>query len=107
MWGFTKPFGPLGFYAATHLEPALGHEEVVLDALFAKLLGHIEAHGAVLVVDLTLVVVTQDGIGVVDLLELVCRFGVVGVLVRVVSQRQLPAGDATHPRKEIRPFQPL
>lgn len=92
MWGFPKQFGPLGFYAATHLEPALGHEEVVLDALLSKLLGHVQSHGAVLVVDLPLGVIVEDGVGVVDLLELLRRLGVVGVFVRVVLQRQLSAG---------------
>lgn len=74
---------------ATHLEPPLGHEEVVLDALLPKLLGHVETHGAVLVVDLPLGFIVQDGVGVVDLLELLRRLRVVRVLVWVVLQRQL------------------
>ena len=38
----------------TYLKPPLGHKEVVFDAFLSKLLGHIQAHGAVLVVNLPL-----------------------------------------------------
>lgn len=75
---------------AAHLKPAFGHEEVVLDALFPKLLGSVEAHGAVLVVDLALVLIAEDGVGVVDLFELFRSFRVVGVLVRMMPQCEFP-----------------
>ena len=65
----------------SHLEPALVHEEVQLHAVVPELLGHVQAHGAVLVVDLPFVLVTEDRVGVVDLLELLCSFWVVRVLI--------------------------
>lgn len=70
----------------SHLKPPLGHEEVVFDALLSKLLGHVETHGAVLVVDPPLAVIVQDGVGVVDLFKLICSLRVVWVLVWVVLQ---------------------
>ncbi len=74
----------------THLKPAFGHEEVVFNALFSELVCDVEAHGAVLVVDLSFGVVVEDGVGIIDLFELLCRFGVVGVLVWVILQCQFP-----------------
>lgn len=67
------------------LKPALGHEEVVFDAAVSKLLGHIQAHGSVLVINLAFVLIAEDGVGVVDLLKLLCRLWVVWVFVRVMS----------------------
>lgn len=74
----------------TDLKPPLGHEEVVFDALLSELLGHVKAHGAVLIVDLPLGLIVQDGVGVVDLLELLRGLRVVWVLIWVVLQRKLP-----------------
>lgn len=85
-----SPF-PKTRVAASHLEPALGHEEVVFDAVVAKLLGHVETHGAVLVVDIALVLVTEDGVGVVDLLEPLGGLRVVWVFIWVMPQRQFPS----------------
>ena len=68
------------------LEPALVHEEVIFNTLVSKLLGHIEAHGAVLVIDLPLGLVVEDGVGIVDFLKLLSCLGVVWVLVRVMPQ---------------------
>ena len=79
-----------GSDAETHLEPPFGHKEVIFDALLPELLRHVKAHGAVLVVDPPLGLIVQDGVGVVNLLELLRRLWVVWVLVRVVLQRQLP-----------------
>lgn len=76
--------------APTHLKPPLGHEEVIFDALLSKLLRHVKAHGAVLVVDPPLGLIVQDGVGVVNLLKLLRRLWVVWVLIRVIFQRQLP-----------------
>lgn len=73
-----------------HLEPAFWHEEVVLDALFPELLSSVEAHGPVLIVDLPLVLITENGVGIVDLLEFLCGFRVVWVLVRMMPQRKFP-----------------
>lgn len=66
------------------LEPALGHEKVIFDSLLPKLLGHREAHGSILVVDTTLVHISEDGVGIIDLLELLSCFGVVWVLIGVI-----------------------
>lgn len=54
----------------THLKPALVHEEVVFNAVLSELVCDVEAHGAVLVVDLSFGVVVEDGVGIVDLFEL-------------------------------------
>lgn len=83
-----------------YLKPPLGHEEIVLDALLAKLLGHVQAHGAVLVVQLALGVVVEDRVGIVDLLKLLRRLRIIWILVRVVLQRQFPYGM----RREERTF---
>lgn len=78
-------FSPLKLHPlASHLEPALGHEKVIFDSLLPKLLGHREAHGSILVVDTTLVQISEDGVGIIDLLELLSCFGVVWVLIRVI-----------------------
>lgn len=73
---------------ASHLEPALGHEEVVFDALVPKLLRHVQAHGSILVVDLPFVLVTEDGVGIVDHLEFFSSVWVVWVLIGVMPQRK-------------------
>lgn len=73
-----------------HLGPPGGQHEVGVDVVFSKLLGHVEAQGAVRVVDVPLAEVGQDGVGVVQLLELLRCLRVVRVLVGVVPQRQLP-----------------
>ncbi len=52
------------------LEPLGGEHHDVADDVVAKLLRDVEAHRAVLVVDLTLLLITQDRVRVVDLLEL-------------------------------------
>lgn len=62
------------------------NEEVIFNALVSKLLGHIEAHGAVLIVDLPLGLIVEDGVGIVDLLKLLSCLRVVWVLVRVMPQ---------------------
>lgn len=92
-------FGPSVFHfmhettlCTAHLEPAFWHEEVVLDALFPELLSSVEAHGPVLIVDLPLVLITENGVGIVDLLEFLCGFRVVWVLVRMMPQRKFPRG---------------
>lgn len=71
----------------SHLEPALGHEEVVFDTLLPKLLCSVQAHGSILIVDLPFVLITEDGVGVVDLLEFLSSFWVVWVFIRVMPQR--------------------
>lgn len=75
----------------THFEPALGHEEVVFDAVLPKLLRSVEAHGSILIIDLPFVLVIEDGVGVVYLLKFLCSFGVVWVLIRMMPQSQFPA----------------
>ena len=62
------------------------NEEVIFNALVSKLLGHIEAHGAVLIVDLPLGLVVEDGVGIVDLFKLLSCLWIVWVLVRMIPQ---------------------
>lgn len=62
------------------------------DSIIAELLSHVEAKGAVLVIQAALVRIAQCGVGAVDLLEpLGCRW-VIGVLVWMVLESQLPVG---------------
>lgn len=68
------------------LEPALVHEEVIFNTLLSKLLCHIEAHGAVLIIDLPLGFVVEDGVGIVDLFKLLSCLWIVWVLVRMMPQ---------------------
>lgn len=75
-----------------YLEPALGHEEVIFHPLFPKLLCSIEAHGSILVVNFPFVLVTEDGVGIVDLFKLFSSFRVVWILVRMMPQCQF-SGD--------------
>jgi hypothetical protein len=70
----------------SHLKPALVNEEVIFNALVSKLLGHIEAHGAVLIVDLPLGLVVEDGVGIVDLFKLLSCLWIVWILVRMIPQ---------------------
>ena len=73
-----------------YLEPRGREHHDLSDDLVAELLGEVEAEGAVLVVELALLLVAEDGVGVVDLLEHLLGLGVVGVLVGVVLERQPP-----------------
>lgn len=75
----------------SYLRPPAGQHKVGVDVLFSKLLRHVQPQRAILIVDVALRGVVQDGVCVVDLLELVRRLGIVGVLVGVELQRQLPA----------------
>lgn len=79
-----------GCASPAHLGPPGGQHEVGVDVVFSKLLGHVEPQGAVRVVDVPLAEVGEDGVGAVQLLELLRRLRVVRVLVGVVPQRQLP-----------------
>lgn len=76
--------------AHPHLGPPAGEYEVGVDVLLPKLLGHIEPQRAVLVINVSFRGICQDGVGVVNLLKLVCSFWVIRVLVRVIFQGQLP-----------------
>lgn len=88
---------------ATHLSPPAGQDKVGVDVLLAELLGHVEPQRAVLVVDVLLGGVAQDGVGVVDLLELLSGFRVVGVLVRVKLQRHFPEKNTpTHLKRRLK-----
>lgn len=64
----------------------------MFDGIVSELLGHVEAQGAVLVVQAALVGVAQRGVGAVDLLEPLGGRWVIGVLVRVVLESQFPVG---------------
>lgn len=86
----SELFKPLDFLP--YLEPALGHEEVIFDPLFPKLLRSVEAHGSIFVVNVSFVLVTEDGVGIVDLFKLFSSFRIVRILVRVMPQSQF-SGD--------------
>lgn len=73
---------------SSHLEPPLRHEEVVFDTLFSKLVGHVEPHGAIFIVDLAFGLIGEDWVGIVDFFELFCCFRVVWILVWMVFQSQ-------------------
>lgn len=81
-----------GEYAAAEEQgfaPCGRDHEVSVHIFLAELLSDVEAERAVVVVDVALRGVYEDGVGPVDLLELVHGFRVVGVLVRVVLECQL------------------
>lgn len=79
------------YAASTNFEPPLGQEGDAV-VIVIELLRQVEAHGADLIVDPSLALVVQYGVGPVDLLELLHSLRVVRVLVRVVPQCQLPDG---------------
>lgn len=79
------------YTASTNFEPPLGQEGDAV-VVVVKLLWQVEAHGANLIVDSSLALVVQYGVGPVDLLELLHGLRVVRVLVWVVPQCQLPDG---------------
>lgn len=74
----------------SYLRPPAGQNKVGVDVLLSELLCDVEPQRAVLVVDVLLGGVAQDGVGVVDFLKLVGRLWVVRVLVWVKLQRQFP-----------------
>lgn len=74
----------------SYLRPPAGQNKVSVDVLLAELLRDVEPQRAVLVIDVLLGGVAQDGVGVVDFLKLLCRLRVVRVLVWMKLQRQLP-----------------
>lgn len=86
----SKLFKPLHFLP--YLEPALGHEEVIFCPLFPKLLCSVEAHGSIFVVNFSFVLITEDGVGIVDLFKPFGSFRIVWILVRVMPQSQF-SGD--------------
>lgn len=64
--------------------------EVGVDILFAKLLGNVQPEGTVVVVDVPLGQVTENGMRSVYLFELVSCFGIVGVLIGVIFEGKFP-----------------
>lgn len=87
----------------SYLRPPAGQNKICVDVLFSKLLCHKQSQWAVLVVDVLLGGVAQDGVGIVNLLELLRSFWVVWVLVRMKFQRQFPAKTSkiiSHTKKE-------
>src|SRR4029434_1345936 len=62
-----------------YLSPPAGQHKVGVDILLAKLFRHVEPQRAVLVVYVALGLVAENGVCVVDLLELVGRFRIVWV----------------------------
>lgn len=73
-----------------YLSPPAGQNKVCVDILLSELLGHKQSQRAILVVDVLLGGIAQDGVGIVDLLELLGSFWVLWVLVWVKPQRQFP-----------------
>ena len=74
----------------SYLSPPGGEDKVSVHVLLSKLLGHVQSQGSVLVIDVPLGTVVQDGVGVVDFLKLISSLGVVWVLVWVELQGQFP-----------------
>lgn len=74
----------------SYLRPPAGQNKVGVDVLLSELLCDVEPQRAVLVVDVLLGGVAQDGVSVVNFLKLVGRLWVVRVLVWVKLQRQFP-----------------
>lgn len=72
----------------THFSPPARQNEVCVDILLPKLLGDVEAEGAVLVVDVAFGGIREDSVCVVDLLKLLGCFRIIGVFVGVELQRQ-------------------
>lgn len=64
--------------------------EVCVDILFAELFGNVKPERTVVVVDISLGQVTENGMRSVYLFELICSFGIVGVLIGVIFEGQLP-----------------
>lgn len=74
----------------TCLGPPAGQDKVGVDVLLSELLSHVQAEGAVLVIDVAFGGINEDGIGVVYLLKLLRCFWVIWVFVRVKLQCQFP-----------------
>lgn len=70
------------------LAPLAVGKQVGFDVLLAKLLGQLQAHAAVLVVDLSLGFIAENAVGLINFLEFGFGFEIVRVLVRMVSERQ-------------------
>lgn len=103
----------------SYLCPPAGEDKVSVDVLLPKLLGHVQPQRAIFVIDVAFGGVVQDGVSVVDLLKLIRRFGIVGILVRVELQRQFPekgsktmrarlsARHRAGPGSDVSPVRPL
>jgi len=59
-----------------------------MDDFVAELVGYVESEGTVSVINLPLLFITQDAVGVIDLLKHFFCFGIVWVFVRVVFEGQ-------------------
>lgn len=68
------------------LAPTTGEHEVGVDIFLAKLFSHIEAQGAIIVVDVALGEVHKDRVCSIDIFELFCGFRIIGILVRVILE---------------------
>lgn len=66
------------------LAPARGEQVVGAHVLLAQLLRQVQAHWAVVVVQLALLFIRENGVCSIDVLELLCRLRIVRILVRVV-----------------------
>lgn len=76
----------LGSGVHTHFGPPAGQHKVRVNILFSKLLSHVEAERAVLVIDAPFSGISEDGVSVVYLLKLLRCFWVIRVFVRVKLQ---------------------
>lgn len=88
---------------ASHLEPTFRHEEVEFNTVFSKLLSHIEAHGAIFIIDLPLILIIKDRIGIVDLLEALSSLRIVWILVGMIPKCKFSAKDKRFQILEGRP----
>lgn len=68
------------------LAPATGEHEVGVDILFTKLFSHVEAQGTIVVIDVALGQVRENGVRSIDVLEFFCSFWVIRILVRMILE---------------------
>jgi hypothetical protein len=66
------------------LEPLAIRQQIRLKVLLAHLLGQLQAHTAVLIVDLSLGLIAQHRIGLIDVLEFGFGLGVARILVGMI-----------------------
>lgn len=70
----------------THFSPPAGQHKVGVNVLLSKLLSHVEAERAVLVIDVAFGGIVEDGVSVINLLKFICCFWVIRIFVRVKLQ---------------------
>lgn len=80
------------FLSFAYLAPRGCDHKVSVHILVAELLANVQAQWAVVVVDVALGGIAEDGVRAIHLLELVGGVRIVGILVRVELERQPAVG---------------